>query len=169
MPTVQIPGGTAVLRDASQLKVKHRRPIQVLVGSLGPARAEQMQRVIAEDGVRGLDRLGLSPREYELIFLMNEATLYAVLESWTIEDPFPQSAEDIGDMRGDLYDALMVEAAKVAVPDDRFSLTAVEDLESPTGASVASSGRSAGARKAPSDRKKPSGSRSTATAVRSRA
>lgn len=170
MPTVNIPGGTATLREPEQLKVKHRRPIQILVGSLGQARAEELQRTIAEGGIRALDTLGLTEHEYELIFRMNEATLFAFLESWTIDDPLPLSADDVGDMRGDVYDALMIEAAKVrTVPDDRFTLAAVEDLSSPTGASVGSSGRSTGARRAPSDRKKPSGSRSTSTAARSRA
>ena len=170
MPVIiEIPGGTATFRDPDQLAVRHRRPVQVLAGVLGHERAQQIGQALA--GGATLDSLSLDEREYLILLRMNEATLFALLESWTIGDPMPQSADDVGDMNCVVYEALMAEASRINMAaDDGFTLAAVKDPESPTGASAGSTGRSAAvARRAPSDRKRPSGGRSTATAKRSAA
>lgn len=171
MPSiVDIPGGTATFRDPDALAVRHRRPVQVLAGVLGQDRSQQIGQSLAAGAT--LDSLGLDEREYLILLRMNEATLYALLESWSIGDPLPRTADEIGDMNGIVYDALMAEAARLSLTlagdDEQFTLAAVGDTDSPTGASAASKGPSAVvARRAPSDRKKPSGGRSTATARRS--
>lgn len=171
MPTqVDIPGGKATFRDPDQVTVRHRRPIQILAGVLGQGRAQQITQAIAAGA--SLDSLSLSEREFDVLFRMNEATLFALLESWTLDAPLPRTAEEVGDMRGVVYDVLTEEASKLNAAlvdaDAGLTLAAIEDDDSPTGASAGSSGRSAGvARRAPSDHSKPRGGRSTGTARRS--
>jgi hypothetical protein len=140
------------------------------MGALGTQRAQQLQEAIASGGIAGLDALGLTEAEYDLLLRMNEATIYAVLESWTLEDPLPASASEVGEMQGGVFDALQIAVAQLNLTgDERFSIEAIDDLTSPTGASAGSNAPSAKAvaRRAPSDRRKPSGGRSTASAKRS--
>lgn len=168
------------MRSPDGLAVKHRRPMQILVSMLGPAKVRAVNAA-AKNGY-DMSGLGLSYDDFALVMQLGDATIYALLESWTLDAPLPRSISEVTDMPGDVYDVLTVEAMRVNAeyaatlpkdpdtgdPIDPFGLAAVEDLTSPTGASVASKGPStAVARRAPSDRKKPSGGRSTGTARRS--
>jgi hypothetical protein len=182
MPTtVDIPGGTATLRDPDKLAVRHRRPMQVLVGVLGPARMREVAHAIQAGGVDGLHSLGLSEHEMETVLRLTDATVFALLESWTVDAPLPRSMDDVGDMDARVYDVLTAVCGRINAdfiasqpvgddgqPVDVFGPDGVEDPDSPTGASVASRGRSTVAvKRAPSDRKKPAGGRSTGTGKRS--
>jgi hypothetical protein len=190
--TVTIPGGTATLRDPGKLKVKHRRRMTVLTQEFGMARFMEIMTIgSAAQSINGgvlemaevMDSMHLTPRESELMQLMNEAAVWQLLDSWTLPDPLPATADDVGEMDQGVYDVLMAECGRLQAehmaatgtgpdgqPADPFSVAMVEDLTSPTGASVASNGPSTGAgpRRVPSDRKKPSGGRRTATAPPSR-
>ena len=179
--TVQIPGGTAILRDPGALAVKHRRPLQLLIGMLGPQVAQTVAREIQRDGVDGLAGLGLSLEQLGTVMQLTDATVFALLESWTLDAPLPRGLTDVGDMDTAVYDALTDACVKVQTawqasqpvdedgqPVDTFSVAAIEDLDSPTGACDGSSGRSAQVvRRTPSDRRKPSTGRSTGTGKRS--
>lgn len=143
MPTtINIPGGTATLRDPEDIRVKHRRPIQVLALSMSPE-----ARQVLDSAQPGSDISfgGLPEADITNLIRINEAAVYARLLSWTIPDPLPESAQDVEEMRGVVYDVLMAECVRSAADlatdgagrvVDQFSVGAVEDQGSPIGASA---------------------------------
>ena len=125
------------------------------------------------DDPDALYNLGLTEEELDLVIRVQEATVFAWLESWTLPDPLPERAADIGRMPGVVFDALVAESGRLTretayrAPDgslvDPFSVDAVEDADSPTGATAGSSGPSAVAVRRPSDHMKRRTSASTGT------
>ena len=179
--TIDIPGGQATFRGPDEITARGRRAILLLAQEIGVPRFQAITEALNDPDAAAL--LGQTRAERALMLTMPDATIFAHLQSWTLDRPLPETVEDVGDLPVPLYDALLAEATRISqemiknaprdadgqVIADRFGVGAVEDLGSPTGASVGSNGRSTGAaaRRAPSDHKKPSGGRSTATARRS--
>lgn len=139
---VDIPGGTATLRDPAQLTVRQRRPLQVLVASFGQKRFEQVVTAQGdEDDPDALENLHLTESEWDAMFKMTDATIWSLLGAWTrdgVEQPLPATVEAVGDLPGEVYDALTTATAKVQAAHmaaTAFGPDGMEEPNSPTGPS----------------------------------
>jgi hypothetical protein len=169
-----VPGGTVRFREHKEVTARGRRHMMLLASEIEPNRFRMI--IAAADDEAMLRELELTRPERELLLTFPDATILALLESWTLDLPLPRTLDEVGDLPAELYDALNAVATKMnadAQPKDKdgkavdpWGVGAVEDLTSPTGASGGSSGRSApAARRAPSDRRKPSRSRNIVSAA----
>lgn len=182
--TVQLPNGhSATLRDPKDMTVRHRRPLQILTSTLGQKRFMEIVLAQAKTVAEAIEELGLTEHEHEILFRMTDATVYGLLESWTLDEPLPSSADDVMDIPGWAMDVLAVETGKVmaaymaergtnpnGTPIDPFSVDAADDPSSPTGASAGSNGSSAagaGRRTSKTTTKRSGGSPRTGTRKRS--
>ena len=181
MPTiVEIPGGTATLRDPGHPTVRDKRRAQVLALRIGsdPDFAAAMGSV---EGTDGTPITSLGDRSLDILSRTNEIRVLNLLESWTIDRPLPKWFDDLDDLPLEIYNPIdeaatrLAEEAEKDAPKDGDGNTVdpflhVEDptYDSPTGASAGSNVSSAVARRrTPSDRKKPTGSKSGRTAAQS--
>jgi hypothetical protein len=151
--TVEIPGGTATLRAPEDLTARHTRPLKSVMLALGP---ERFAEAASSDAVKAAQAAGNNPAagmaliaeldltedEASLLEKVNDAIVWKWLANWTIPRPLPTSIDEILDWPDTLRDALVeatapVEAAhQAAEANDRFGVAAVEDPQSPTGASA---------------------------------
>jgi len=152
---VPIPGGSAKLRNPSDLPERYRRPLKIITTALGGERLQQIMDAAEgpEESVNDVaEKIGLDEREIELLLRMTDASIYALLDSWTLPLPIPTSVAAVQDMPGPVYDALSEQTAKHAAAlmtgpgtevtpagdvVDTFTVDAIEDPASPTGASAA--------------------------------
>lgn len=104
MLTVSIPGGTAELREKHEIKVRHKRLVEIAsigaAGALAKLPADQDELESAT-----LAELDLTSEEAERLFALQDATIIASLDSWTLPGPIPTLAT-IGDLDPDVFDAL---------------------------------------------------------------
>ena len=104
MKTVEIPGGNAQLREKHEIKVRHRRLVES--ASVGAAVAlAKLPSDEAELEAATLADLDLTTDEADGLFKLQDATIVAALDSWTLPDPIPTLAT-VGDLDPDVYDAL---------------------------------------------------------------
>lgn len=144
MRTVDIPGGTAVLRDRSELTVRQKRAIEKALIHIAPALPKMMeikQRAdAAMSGEDGQERAGvqeqdaqsqpaLSDEEIDNSYALQNATIIAYLHSWSLPDPIPA---DIEDMPADVYEALAGHCAGLQEEPSGFEPSPEPD-ERPTG------------------------------------
>ena len=148
--TIEIPGGWATIRSRDELRGRDRNLIKAAAMAAAPAIAkmpdsvtggavegeteEQAQaRVAAEVG-----ELSLTWQESMALLELRQATVCAVLQSWTLPLPLP-TMDTIGDLDADLYDAL-----DTAIGGVTTAITAAENFEvqpgeeNPTGTSESS-------------------------------
>jgi hypothetical protein len=163
--TVDIPGGTAVLRE--KLKVRERRVIEA--AGLGASGAIAKMPTSVLDGsvdpttVR-MDAVAFTADEAGSVLAVQDAAIVAYLESWTLPDPLP-TMETIGDMETDVYDALAIairDIEKTSPPATNFAVTT--DQDSPTSDSRSSNGQSPADLDVPSTETLPTSGESTDTA-----
>ena len=124
MRTVEIPGGTAVLREREDVKVRHRRLIEsatvpampALVkvspdpcvkckGSGKAAKGRDCPVCGGSGTVAKADPEQLTAQEANDLFALQDATIVALLVSWTLPDDIP-TLGTVGDMDPVIYDAL---------------------------------------------------------------
>jgi hypothetical protein len=107
MKTVDIPDGTACLREKSDIKNKHQRLVQAAAVAAAPLIAKLPQDVVARGSMteREVMSLGASRHEVESLFELQDATIIAVLDSWTLPQELP-TMDTLGDLDPDLYQAL---------------------------------------------------------------
>ena len=138
--TVQVPGGTAVLRD--KLTVRQRRPL-VLASSSVSANLRQQIADASDDG-QAEANLEVSEAEVEQMLRMQEAAVVVFLESWDLTDaagqPLPlPTVETVGDYDAELFDVLSdAVAARGAAAINGIGDTGpdgITDPGSPTGPS----------------------------------
>jgi hypothetical protein len=104
MKTVEIPGGNAQLREKHEIKVRHRRLVES--ASVGAAVAlAKLPSDEAELEAATLADLDLTTDEADGLFKLQDATIVAALDSWTLPDPIP-TLSTVGDLDPDVYDAL---------------------------------------------------------------
>ena len=107
--TVDIPGGQAVLRD--KLKQRQRRELEIAMFAIESV-VEKLQTagVKIEAGMKpqDVDTSGVkfTAQEARAMLDFQDATILAFLESWTLQQPVPTTAEQLGDVDTDVYDAL---------------------------------------------------------------
>ena len=124
--TIDIPGGQAVLRDPSDVKVKQRRWFQasgLAARSIFEQLPENLMQPLPENASQeakdkrnaqvqeALQALSLSGQESAALLGMQDGVILALLESWTLGDPLPKDLDAVGDMDPAVYDAL-AEATK---------------------------------------------------------
>lgn len=159
---IEVPGGTCELRDASEMRGRDRK----LVGAAALAAASAIAKLPPDmDAETPLDAASLAFTLDEAMAMgtLREVVAIARLVSWTLDRPLP-TAQTIGDLPGDLYDALIEQAGDPSVAAETDFTAAKRDGESPTSGSSGSAGPSTAAAPSPSTpRRRPAGA-STATA-----
>lgn len=104
MRTVDIPGGTAELREGADLKVRHRRLIEAAAIAAGAA-LPKLPTNLEELESLDIATLDLSIEETNSLFALQDATIVAAVASWTLPGPLP-TLETAGDLDTAVYDAL---------------------------------------------------------------
>jgi hypothetical protein len=110
--TVTIKGGTANLREGHEIKIRHRRLVESAAVAASSALAKLPPDVGSLDDPMALSELDLSEAEATSLFRLQDATIVATLESWTLSDPIPDM-DTIGDMDPDAYEKLAEETRSV--------------------------------------------------------
>lgn len=153
--TIDIPGGQAVLRGKDEIKQRARRRLE-----LASVLASSVYRKFPKDTDPrevNLAELGLSAEEFDAMYAVQDQTILAYLQSWTLvqEDgaprPIPETVDDLGDLPVELYDALR----EATAPDGADTVAPVDfspnpDPESPTVDGSASAGPSKDETESPS-------------------
>lgn len=150
MKTVDIPGGTATLREKPDVRVRDKR----LVEAAGIAAAPLLARLPADSaGKLALSEtqvlgLGISAHDMALLWDINDAAIIAVLASWTLNCPLP-TLQTLGDLDPDLYEALSNACAELGaeLTEETFEPSAPDSPgfeASPTEPSAASDSDSEG-------------------------
>jgi len=146
MKTFDIPDGTVTFREKTDLSVGQSRAI-----ALATRRLPKRALFAAEANGDGTpakgetDGLGfpvdLTDEEIEATWAYNDTLLLAYTAGWTLDQPLPKNAEEIGQLDSPVYGALCQAIAKHVRPAkgeeepvDEFSVDAVEEQASPTGA-----------------------------------
>lgn len=112
---VSIPGGSASIRDAKDVKQRARRRLELAAIAAGPlfdrvnARRRQMSREQGREVLPSevsMMELGLAREDMDLLYEIQTATILAYLESWTLDQDLPRTQEDLDELPAELYDAL---------------------------------------------------------------
>lgn len=157
MRTFDIPGGTVQLRDKEELTVAGSRAIALATRRL-PRKTlleatpeeqldpeTQLEVAVNESVEDATDLmgfpLGLADEDIEAAWAYNDTLLLAYLGSWTLERPLPKTRDDVAELPSDIYSGLNQAIAKHVRPAkgedadaDEFTVDAVENPDSPTGA-----------------------------------
>ena len=106
MKTIDIPGGSASLREQEDLKVRHE---QLVEGALVGAASAIIKLQSAAGDEAGVDissinvvKLGLDRKEIAAVYELQDAKVVASLASWTLPEPIP-TMDTIGDLDPALY------------------------------------------------------------------
>lgn len=146
--TIDIPGGSAVLRTNKELTPRQRRPLDKAELKHGPlfARIRDARKVVSptgeveeHEGLWGPD-LVLTDDDVELMTSYSDKKIVARLASWTLDLPLPKDTEELLDIPGEVYDALAFGVLVAERADGANPFTTSEETldnpESPTGASA---------------------------------
>lgn len=146
-----IPGGTARFKHPKDVTERRRRPIKIRATMLGTRRIAEIYNALPRstdeiDPDALATELKLTATEAELVFDLQDLSVLAALDSWTLDRPLPTTVEELQDLPAELYDALSRGAAQKAATgllqeilqgdgDEQFSVGAAGDKASPTGPS----------------------------------
>jgi hypothetical protein len=122
---VQIPGGTATLRDPAELKERHRRliqnamfPLQGVLQKLPPelVQAAQGNGKAAEkaraDAEKLMSSTAMTRQEGAAWGEVKDAVIVALLKEWSLDEPLP-NMDTVQDLEPDVYDALSKAAGEL--------------------------------------------------------
>lgn len=91
-------------------------------------------------------RVRLTPQQAEFLDNIREATVLALLESWTLDKPLPRTVDELESLDEDLYDALLDSVMEIpgAKEDTDFQVVPVSEAnkDRPTSGSSDSDGPS---------------------------
>ena len=120
---VEIPGGTAMIRDLSDMSVRQRRMVQasfMTTGHIYTRIPQEALEAASKPGQKSVDAqkkiswmlasLPLTQSEAESLLSLQDASIVAFLESWTLEQKLP-TLDNVQDLKPELYDALAVATA----------------------------------------------------------
>jgi len=127
--TVNIPGGTAELLDLEDMTPRRTRAMDViqfrypaLMAKLTRQEIEHQANVAAAQAagqpVPDMPDPHLSEAEAEALALMENATIYAQLGSWTLDIPRPETVDAVQDMPLSVYNALKIAIMEARVTPD---------------------------------------------------
>lgn len=107
MKTVNIPGGSATLRDKEDTKQRHKRLVQSAAIAAAPLLSKLPEDVAERESMTEAEVMALAAnrQEVESLFELQDATIVALLMSWTLPDPLPDM-DTIGDLDPEVYEAL---------------------------------------------------------------
>lgn len=130
--TIDIPGGTAVLRDADDLSNRDVKTLQRTMRSAATA-AVKMKEAGYEEGspeswAAALSQL--SDDELNDIDLYQRACTILRLESWTLDRPIPTNADEVDDLPRALFAAVTAAAADISLSEE-FGLDGAADPKAP--------------------------------------
>lgn len=112
MKVVDIPGGKATLREKADMRKRHQRIVEAAAIAAAPALA-QIERIGGGEAIgKRVSELQLSASEATTVFDLQDATIIAVLDSWTLPEPLP-TLDTLGDLTTELYDALAVATSEL--------------------------------------------------------
>ena len=143
----EIPGGTAVFREPSELRGRDRDLIRAVAMAAGPA-LEKVPEEVREKPETESDedfekrqneamaKVQFTWQEALSMLDLRRATVVATLESWSLDRPLP-TMDDIGDLPADLHDALVDAVGGMALSGENFGVQ--PPGENPTGDSRSSS------------------------------
>lgn len=133
MRTVQIPGGTATLREPSEMTERQRRSVRnVMFDALGALGIDSITPGIDPESIHVDAGAG------DVLFRLRDAAIAASLVSWTLDVPLP-TVDQIQDLPGDVYDALASATSGVSAGLS-VNFDPTPDAESPTQPSSSSDG-----------------------------
>lgn len=166
MRTVEIPGGTARLREKGELRVRDRRLIEAATLAASGAYSKLES---STGGMKDPDELlqaGISRSDWEVLKEVQDAKIVAALVDWTLPVPLPNMGT-IGDLEDEEVWAALAAATKgTDKAGADFSPSDPNDPEfkdSPTPRSDAFEGGSSADRESPSTDSKSSTGMSTDT------
>ena len=122
-----IPGGSATWYTSKSLPPRRERLLQV--------NAVPMAGLWKRIQELGVEEANLTSEEVAAMFRLNEVGVVTFLKSWTLDQPLPETPDDVLDLDKELYDSLLQVAAvlQASTEVDPFSVDSVEDTSSPTG------------------------------------
>lgn len=133
--TVEVPGGSAVLRDPDELSERQRRVVRKAVFA---AAADALGDELPTEAGQAPTSVHLSAATPDLMFGTRDAAIVASLVSWTLPDPLP-TVETVQDLPAGLYDAL-AEASAGLISGLTVDFAPSPDPDSPTPPPSASNG-----------------------------
>ena len=156
--TFDVPGGTVtMLTSRDELGAGKMREVELVAARVGKkveaaARAAHVycEGDLVVDNSEEKDDAGepvfdgpdvdLTENELRLMGRLNDAIAWALLESWTLDRPLPETPKQLLDLPYTVFSELRQKAAELnaAMGDGGFTVDAVEDRRSPTGDSGAS-------------------------------
>lgn len=152
MKQITIPGGEATVREPTDLTPRQKRRLSDAARAAAPALAKLMGTDPTQPDPASVqsafEESSLSRADWERVRELQEATVCALLESWTLEQPLPTLAT-IGDLDTDLYTGLIEAIGGQPVEDATTDFSPSPDPGSPTNAPSDSPGRSSDAPAAP--------------------
>jgi hypothetical protein len=109
--TVEIPGGTAELLDATEMTPRRIRAMEVIQFQ----HPDLMAKLSQQDETSNPD---VNEDEANVLLRMKDATLYAQLASWTLDIPRPETVDAVQDIPLDVYNALTAAIMEARVTPD---------------------------------------------------
>ena len=116
MRTVEIPGGSATIREAHEIRVRDEQLMQGAAVAAAPAikKIQATGKDPSEDADWATEA-GLSLDEWLHLNDLNNAAIVAMLAGWTLERPVPQSVDDVKELPAELGKALGTATIKDAL------------------------------------------------------
>jgi hypothetical protein len=108
MKTVELEGGSATLRERSDVKVRQRQMIEAASVVAAPAIAK-IPKAPGKPGEidwEQLDKAGLSYVEMQSLLQLQNAAIVALLASWSFPEPLPATLEDVLELPAERYEQL---------------------------------------------------------------
>ena len=135
---ISLPGGTAVLKEKSELTNKEMKRLNKaqLAAAAGALHAQELG-FKREDKDTWALVARLTPEEMDVVDLFQREAVVARLVSWTLERPLPTTADEVDNLPLSIYTPLTIAAADIKIGDDEFEVS--PDPKVPTGNSSDSS------------------------------
>ena len=115
MRVAEVQGGTVTIRDPADVTVARRRAVQVRLLLLGVPRFQAVLLAQGSTTEELASEIGLTSVEAAAVDAISVTSVWALLESWTLPYPFPDSPAGVAALpegvRAVVEDATAVEAA----------------------------------------------------------
>lgn len=158
MREVDIPGGTALLKERNDLTGDDEDLIQAAYTAAGSAIAKQVgHKPVVRDGDESdesfgerlrvdFDEMGLDFEDIRSLQNLSKVAAFATLHAWSLKDPLPKTLAAFGKIARPVYRALIAEAGSEAIAlafPENLSPQGTEEatdkeMETPTGGSSSS-------------------------------
>jgi hypothetical protein len=93
------------------------------------------EKMTDDEKMKAVMGIGLTPQELDLFDHLQDVTIFVALVRWTRQEACPTTIEGLGDMPGEVYDALALGTSKFGAQIAQRSVAPNPDKSSPTGPS----------------------------------